>query len=220
MSHALFFKSVWGWSQTAEAGRDRLSFRAPRDRCVQVWHQEEHKAQETPWGESPHRLCQPDTQRAEDPGLLLLWQLSISFFMWCSMLSYLKWLHPQIMHAFSVAPFDQNLSIDGRCLTDDSATLGSLGVIPESIICLKVKLSSIFDGSWCVGCVFERSLFWSPRLQCIYLKYYSWIFSIIVCHMMILQKSFWYADFLLLMLKTVVLLNILVETDHFCKISL
>uniref|UniRef100_A0AAY5EJC5 Ubiquitin carboxyl-terminal hydrolase 48 n=1 Tax=Electrophorus electricus TaxID=8005 RepID=A0AAY5EJC5_ELEEL len=43
----------------------------------------------------------------------------------------------QIMHAFSVAPFDQNLTIDGRCLTDDSATLGSLGVFPESIICLK-----------------------------------------------------------------------------------
>lgn len=46
----------------------------------------------------------------------------------------------QIMHAFSVAPFDQNLSIDGRSLTDDSATLGSLGVFPESIICLKVGL--------------------------------------------------------------------------------
>lgn len=44
----------------------------------------------------------------------------------------------QIMHAFSVAPFDQNLSIDGKGLTDDSATLGSLGVVPESIICLKV----------------------------------------------------------------------------------
>ncbi|XP_029358400.1 ubiquitin carboxyl-terminal hydrolase 48 isoform X3 [Echeneis naucrates] len=43
----------------------------------------------------------------------------------------------QIMHAFSVAPFDQNLSIDGKSLTDDSATLGNLGVIPESIICLK-----------------------------------------------------------------------------------
>lgn len=42
------------------------------------------------------------------------------------------------MHAFSVAPFDQNLSIDGKGLTDDSATLGSLGVVPESIICLKV----------------------------------------------------------------------------------
>uniref|UniRef100_A0A674BXK2 Ubiquitin carboxyl-terminal hydrolase 48 n=1 Tax=Salmo trutta TaxID=8032 RepID=A0A674BXK2_SALTR len=49
----------------------------------------------------------------------------------------LKELKIQIMHAFSVAPFDQNLSIDGRCLTDDSATLGSLGVIPESVICLK-----------------------------------------------------------------------------------
>ncbi|KAM4625621.1 ubiquitin carboxyl-terminal hydrolase 48 isoform 2-T3 [Polymixia lowei] len=49
----------------------------------------------------------------------------------------LKELKIQIMHAFSVAPFDQNLSIDGKCLTDDSATLGSLGVIPESIICLK-----------------------------------------------------------------------------------
>uniref|UniRef100_A0A7N6B583 Ubiquitin carboxyl-terminal hydrolase 48 n=1 Tax=Anabas testudineus TaxID=64144 RepID=A0A7N6B583_ANATE len=49
----------------------------------------------------------------------------------------LKELKIQIMHAFSVAPFDQNLSINGKSLTDDSATLGSLGVIPESIICLK-----------------------------------------------------------------------------------
>uniref|UniRef100_A0A8C0BI71 Ubiquitin carboxyl-terminal hydrolase 48 n=1 Tax=Buteo japonicus TaxID=224669 RepID=A0A8C0BI71_9AVES len=43
----------------------------------------------------------------------------------------------QIMHAFSVAPFDQNLSIDGKILSDDTATLGSLGVIPESVILLK-----------------------------------------------------------------------------------
>ncbi|XP_061688495.1 ubiquitin carboxyl-terminal hydrolase 48 isoform X3 [Syngnathoides biaculeatus] len=49
----------------------------------------------------------------------------------------LKELKIQIMHAFSVAPFDQHLSIDGKSLTDDSATLGSLGVIPESIISLK-----------------------------------------------------------------------------------
>uniref|UniRef100_A0A8D2ZN75 Ubiquitin carboxyl-terminal hydrolase 48 n=1 Tax=Scophthalmus maximus TaxID=52904 RepID=A0A8D2ZN75_SCOMX len=49
----------------------------------------------------------------------------------------LKELKIQIMHAFSVAPFDQNLSIDGKSLTDDSATLGSLGIIPECIICLK-----------------------------------------------------------------------------------
>lgn len=49
----------------------------------------------------------------------------------------LKELKIQIMHAFSVAPFDQNLSINGKSLMDDSATLGSLGVIPESVICLK-----------------------------------------------------------------------------------
>lgn len=49
----------------------------------------------------------------------------------------------QIMHAFSVAPFDQNLSIDGKGLTDDSATLGSLGVVPESIICLKVAAAKL-----------------------------------------------------------------------------
>ncbi|KAL2091610.1 hypothetical protein ACEWY4_013873 [Coilia grayii] len=49
----------------------------------------------------------------------------------------LKELKIQIMHAFSVAPFDQNLSIDGRSLTDDSATLGTLGVTPDSIIFLK-----------------------------------------------------------------------------------
>lgn len=49
----------------------------------------------------------------------------------------LKELKIQIMHAFSVAPFDQNLSIDGKVLNDDSSTLGTLGVIPESVILLK-----------------------------------------------------------------------------------
>ncbi|NP_001392881.1 ubiquitin carboxyl-terminal hydrolase 48 isoform 12 [Mus musculus] len=49
----------------------------------------------------------------------------------------LKELKIQIMHAFSVAPFDQNLSIDGKILNDDCATLGTLGVIPESVILLK-----------------------------------------------------------------------------------
>lgn len=53
----------------------------------------------------------------------------------------------QIMHAFSVAPFDQNLSIDGKGLTDDSATLGSLGVVPESIICLKVTTAKLAPAS-------------------------------------------------------------------------
>uniref|UniRef100_A0A670ZR19 Ubiquitin carboxyl-terminal hydrolase 48 n=1 Tax=Pseudonaja textilis TaxID=8673 RepID=A0A670ZR19_PSETE len=49
----------------------------------------------------------------------------------------LKDLKIQIMHAFSVAPFDQNLSIDGAALSDDVATLGSLGVTPESVVLLK-----------------------------------------------------------------------------------
>ncbi|XP_060707924.1 ubiquitin carboxyl-terminal hydrolase 48 isoform X1 [Hemiscyllium ocellatum] len=49
----------------------------------------------------------------------------------------LKELKIQIMHAFSVAPFDQNLSLEGRMLTDDTATLGNLGIIPESVILLK-----------------------------------------------------------------------------------
>uniref|UniRef100_A0A7N9AZX7 Ubiquitin carboxyl-terminal hydrolase 48 n=1 Tax=Mastacembelus armatus TaxID=205130 RepID=A0A7N9AZX7_9TELE len=68
----------------------------------------------------------------------------------------LKELKIQIMHAFSVAPFDQNLSINGKNLTDDSATLGSLGVIPESIICLKADepiadyaaMDDVYQGKW------------------------------------------------------------------------
>lgn len=54
----------------------------------------------------------------------------------------------QIMHAFSVAPFDQNLSIDGKVLTDDSATLGTLGVIPESVILLKVRDGFLPEEFW------------------------------------------------------------------------
>ncbi|XP_066493077.1 ubiquitin carboxyl-terminal hydrolase 48 isoform X2 [Tiliqua scincoides] len=49
----------------------------------------------------------------------------------------LKDLKIQIMHAFSVAPFDQNLSIEGTVLTDDAATLGTLGITPESVVLLK-----------------------------------------------------------------------------------
>ncbi|KAA8593654.1 hypothetical protein FQN60_009770 [Etheostoma spectabile] len=71
----------------------------------------------------------------------------------------LKELKIQIMHAFSVAPFDQNLSIDGKNLTDDSATLGSLGVIPESIICLKADepiadydaMDDVYQGTGLLG---------------------------------------------------------------------
>ncbi|KAM8927094.1 ubiquitin carboxyl-terminal hydrolase 48 isoform 3-T3 [Pelodytes ibericus] len=49
----------------------------------------------------------------------------------------LKELKIQIMQAFSVAPFDQTLSVEGKVLSDDSATLGTLGIIPDSVILLK-----------------------------------------------------------------------------------
>ncbi|KAM9297028.1 ubiquitin carboxyl-terminal hydrolase 48 [Gastrophryne carolinensis] len=49
----------------------------------------------------------------------------------------LKDLKIQIMHAFSVAPFDQNLSVEGKVLSEDAATLGSLGIVPESVVVLK-----------------------------------------------------------------------------------
>ena len=57
------------------------------------------------------------------------------------------------MHAFSVAPFDQNLSIDGKILSDDCATLGTLGVIPESVILLKVRNGSVPEGFRGFSCV-------------------------------------------------------------------
>lgn len=80
----------------------------------------------------------------------------------------------QIMHAFSVAPFDQNLSIDGKILTDDCATLGTLGVIPESVILLKVSNSTLamFRVTLCSVSVPEKvvvtsilSRMWFQRLQ-------------------------------------------------------
>ena len=71
------------------------------------------------------------------------------------------------MHAFSVAPFDQNLSIDGKGLTDDSATLGSLGVIPESIICLKVTTAQLAPVRRCRRIAFNFLFFPHRRMsQC------------------------------------------------------
>jgi hypothetical protein len=60
-------------------------------------------------------------------------------------IDFLSFVLAQIMHAFSVAPFDQNLSIDGKILSDDCATLGTLGVIPESVILLKVSSSCLAE---------------------------------------------------------------------------
>jgi hypothetical protein len=43
------------------------------------------------------------------------------------------------MNLFHVAPFDQNLSIGGRDLLDNEATLESLRIYPHSVILLKVS---------------------------------------------------------------------------------
>jgi len=43
------------------------------------------------------------------------------------------------MNLFRVAPFDQNLSIGGRDLLDNEATLESLRIYPHSVILLKVS---------------------------------------------------------------------------------
>ena len=41
------------------------------------------------------------------------------------------------MEAFKVAPFDQNLCLNGLYLTDSSQTLGELRVLPKSLIYLR-----------------------------------------------------------------------------------
>ena len=41
------------------------------------------------------------------------------------------------MEAFKVAPFDQNLCLNGQYLTDSSKTLGELRVLPKSLIYLR-----------------------------------------------------------------------------------
>ncbi|XP_030837589.1 ubiquitin carboxyl-terminal hydrolase 48-like [Strongylocentrotus purpuratus] len=50
----------------------------------------------------------------------------------------LKELKIKVMHAFSVAPFDQTLLFRGKPLQDNEATLSHLGVTPEALITLIV----------------------------------------------------------------------------------
>ena len=53
------------------------------------------------------------------------------------MISILHTFDLQIMEAFKVAPFDQNLCLNGLYLTDSSQTLGQLRVLPKSLIYLR-----------------------------------------------------------------------------------
>ncbi|XP_033109821.1 ubiquitin carboxyl-terminal hydrolase 48-like isoform X2 [Anneissia japonica] len=52
----------------------------------------------------------------------------------------LKELKVKVMHAFSVAPFDQTLMLDGVCLTNhkNDTKLADLGIYPQCIISVKV----------------------------------------------------------------------------------
>ncbi|KAK7093901.1 ubiquitin carboxyl-terminal hydrolase 48-like [Littorina saxatilis] len=43
----------------------------------------------------------------------------------------------KVMNQFSIPTFDQNLSVDGRCVTDNSATLGQLHFYPGCVVTLR-----------------------------------------------------------------------------------
>ena len=50
----------------------------------------------------------------------------------------------QLMKSFSAMPMDQHLTLNGIKLTDDEATLISLGIRPGSLLLLKVCEDSIW----------------------------------------------------------------------------
>ena len=45
----------------------------------------------------------------------------------------------QLMEVFKVAPYDQNLMVNGEYLTENHLTLGQLKVLPGSLIFLRVR---------------------------------------------------------------------------------
>ena len=47
----------------------------------------------------------------------------------------------QLMEIFKVAPFDQNLMVNGEYLTENHLTLGQLKVLPGSLIFLRVGIN-------------------------------------------------------------------------------
>ena len=49
----------------------------------------------------------------------------------------------QIMETFKVAPYDQNLMVNGEYLTENHLTLGQLKVLPSSLIFLRVSPPSL-----------------------------------------------------------------------------
>ena len=59
-----------------------------------------------------------------------------------------KILFSQLMEAFKVATYDQNLMVNGVYLTENEASLGQLKVLPGSLIFLRVSLTIIYLNIW------------------------------------------------------------------------
>ena len=53
----------------------------------------------------------------------------------------------QLMEVFKVAPYDQNLMVNGEYLTENHLTLGQLKVLPGSLIFLRVRSRMLIKGS-------------------------------------------------------------------------
>lgn len=53
----------------------------------------------------------------------------------------------QLMEVFKVAPYDQNLMVNGEYLTENHLTLGQLKVLPGSLIFLRVRSRMLNKGS-------------------------------------------------------------------------
>ncbi|XP_022090230.1 ubiquitin carboxyl-terminal hydrolase 48-like isoform X3 [Acanthaster planci] len=68
----------------------------------------------------------------------------------------LKELKIKVMHAFSVAPFDQTLHFCGQQLTDNESTLSSLGIEPGCVITLTVDMPQSED-PFAVDEIFQAS---------------------------------------------------------------
>merc|ERR1712141_515447 len=72
----------------------------------------------------------------------------------------LRDLKVKIMETYKVAPFDQNLWVHGKYLTDPMKTLGQLQILPKSLIYLRADepnlpgtancLNAVEDTSWVV----------------------------------------------------------------------
>ena len=70
------------------------------------------------------------------------------------------------MEVFKVAPFDQNLMVNGEYLTDNHLTLGQLKVLPGSLIFLRVRMlyllsETVISLSFCLRLMSQPTL---PRV--------------------------------------------------------